>query len=192
MRNCANKYKNPQPNVIDWTPTYIRNKVRAPAKLPSSILDNLHVLHCSCGQSTTHGIFRVCMFVTVTAHTRTNFISLLLPPNISLFPLWSRMRLLCMSVRLYFEAKPVRSVICCCVFVYFLLACLPSLFPSTLSVWLERLPFGPLGPGFSAARLDWLILIKWSPRHRRGALSVWTSFIRGRRFTTADFGISFA
>lgn len=49
--------------------------------------------------------------------------------HLSLCPLWPRMQLLCVSVRLYFEAKSVHSVICCCAFVYFLLACLSSPFP---------------------------------------------------------------
>lgn len=70
-----------------------------------------------------------------------------------------------MSVRLYFEAKPVHSVICCCAFVYFLLARFSSPFSqlcqSGLRVFFFIWPAIRLGSG--TAQLRWLILIKWTP-----------------------------
>lgn len=87
-----------------------------------------------------------------------------------LFPLSGpRMRLLCMSVRLYFEAKPVHSVICCCVFVYFLLAYLPSPFTHSVSLARESFLFGQPEPWSSTVQLYWLILIKWPPETVEGS-----------------------
>lgn len=120
-----------------------------------------------------------------------NFHSSLLPPKISCFPLSQpRMHLLCMPVRLYFEAKPVHPVICCCAFVYLFIFAgfLPSPFPN--SVWIESLLFGQLGPGSSTVQLYWLILIKQSPETGEGSSEYGQGFNTGSRFTTADIGIS--
>lgn len=93
-----------------------------------------------------------CVHILCT-HTQT--ISLL-QPSMSLLPLSGPK--ICMSVRLYFEVKPVRSVICCGLFT-FLLACLPYPFPHSV-----RLGWGSfIWPAWAMVQYSalWFILIKW-------------------------------